>query len=85
MSSTTHPVRRQPDMPSPGLFTATADGAAGAGHVTYGLPCGLCNEPTAQSPGDICGACSLTDPIVCRVCHNVQEQYGPCITCETSR
>lgn len=56
--------------------------ATGAGLV---YPCGLCNELDAQAPGDLCARCSMDGPIVCTRCGGVQQQYGPCIACETGR
>ena len=54
----------------------------GAGFV---YPCAVCNDLAAQAPGDLCGFCSLTAVVVCTRCGGVQEQYGPCIHCETGR
>ncbi|UPK76408.1 hypothetical protein MU582_07170 [Nocardioidaceae bacterium SCSIO 66511] len=50
-----------------------------------GYPCAVCNDLTAQAPGDLCGFCSLTGVVMCTRCGGVQEQYGPCIHCETGR
>lgn len=63
------------------LFKA-GDGRFGSIH---GYACALCNEYDAHAPGDLCGRCSMSGPIVCTRCNGVQQQYGPCIHCETGR
>ena len=54
-------------------------------HGRVGYACAVCNDLAAQAPGDLCGACSLTAVVVCTRCGGVQEQYGPCIHCESGR